>query len=67
MTTYLVTGRWRYLEFEPGSTFEASLPSDQEARAIESGVLRVIQASPVSLQPGTVRLADGWATRHKED
>ena len=67
MTVYLVSGTRAYLEYAPGSTFEAVMPAAQEARAVARGALEVIEDSPVTLQPGTVRLANGWSTNRSED
>lgn len=66
MSLYRVIGTRRYLEHPPGATFEASLPPAQVARAVEAGAIQVLKDSPVTLQPGTVRLADGWSTQQED-
>lgn len=66
MSRYLVAGPHVYLGTTPGDEFEADLPTDMETRAIARGDIRVIEDSPVTLQPGTVRLADGWHLHAQE-
>lgn len=62
MTVYRVTGPYRYREHQPGELFEATLPPDVEARAVNRGAVEIVDANPVSLQPGSWTLADGWRT-----
>lgn len=66
MSHYLVVGRHNYLDNPPGAEFEAELPADMEARALARRDIQVIQVSPVTLQPGSVRLAEGWPIRAQE-
>lgn len=60
MTVYRVTGRRMYREHNPGETFETTLPAAVEARALEVGAIEIVDASTVTLQPGTFTTADGW-------
>lgn len=47
MKTYRVTGPHPYLGNAPGSTFEARIPRDQEARAVARGaIVRVVREQP---------------------
>lgn len=66
MSRYQVDGPRAYLGYPTGAQFEADLPADMEARAICRGDIRVLEVSPVTLQPGTVRLADGWHLHAQE-
>lgn len=67
MTTYRVTGKRAYREHLPGDEFEADLPRDVEARALARGSVQIVHHSPVTLQPGTVRLANGWPPTTEEE
>lgn len=64
MSTYEVTGRLAYRQHAPGERFEATLDAETEARAVKRGAVRVIDPSPVRLQPGTFRLPDGQTKEH---
>lgn len=66
MTFYEVVGKHTFLDNKPGVEFEADLPADMEKRAVARGDIRVIEVSPVTLQPGSVRLADGWQLHAQE-
>lgn len=66
MSRYEVVGQWRYLDNAPGSEFEADLPAPMEALAIDRGAIRILDNAPVTLQPGSVRLADGWQLHAQE-
>ena len=44
---YRVAGPHPVLDHEPGSTFEAEIPADQEARLLERGsLIRVLSDAP---------------------
>ena len=44
---YRVAGPHAVLDHEPGSTFEAEIPADQEARLLERGsLIRVLSDAP---------------------
>ena len=44
---YRVAGSQAVLDHEPGSTFEAEIPEDQEARLLERGsLIRVLSDAP---------------------
>ena len=46
---YRVAGPHPVLDHEPGSTFEAEIPADQEARLLERGsLIRVLLDAPKS-------------------
>ena len=46
---YRVAGPHAVLDHEPGSTFEAEIPEDQEARLLERGsLIRVLSDAPKS-------------------
>lgn len=60
MTVYLVTGRHRYREHDPGTTFETELEPDVEARAIAIGAIEVLARTTTALRPGSWTLPPGW-------
>ena len=39
--TYEVTGNTAYMDYQPGETFEADLPEEQEDQAIERGAISI--------------------------
>lgn len=43
VTRYQVTGPRPYMGHQPGETFDAELPPDQEQRAKDRGSLRVVK------------------------
>lgn len=57
---YLVTGKRQYRWHAPGTTFEAILDPDAEARAIERGSIKVIEVVQPELQNGSYQLPDDW-------
>jgi len=63
MSLYLVTGPFRFRDHAPGQVFEANLPPDAEARAIERGNVVLLERSTPALRPGSYRLPDGWNAR----
>lgn len=58
---YLVTGRREYRGHKPGSTFEATLDRNAEARAIRRGDIRLLRIVKPELQPDSYTLPPGWA------
>jgi hypothetical protein len=62
---YLVTGSRRYRGHEPGTTFEAQLERNAEARAIQRGDIRLLRTVEPELPPGAV-LPDNWITTNNE-
>lgn len=60
MSKYRVTGTRAYREQQPGSTFEATLDPDAEARALRRGDIELIERSQTGLRPGSYRLPDRW-------
>ena len=67
MTLYQVVGGHPYRETSPGDTFEAVLEPAAEKRALACGAIRLLERRQPSLQPGSYRLPDGWATTHQEE
>ena len=57
---YLVTGTRAYRGHEPGTTFEARLNPNAEARAIQRGDIQLLRHVTPSLQEGSVTFPDGW-------
>ena len=53
---YLVIGRRKYRNHEPGTVFEAKLWPDAERRAVERKSLRVLGVVEPSLRSGSYRL-----------
>jgi len=64
MTVYEVVGRSAYRGVAPGETFEAVLDEAAERRAIVRGALRVLDATPPGIRPGSYRPPDGWDIRN---
>jgi hypothetical protein len=58
---YLVTGKRRYRDHEPGCTFEAKLDPDAERRAIERGSIRVLTVVSPDLENGSYVLPEDWS------
>ncbi len=68
MTVYLVTGPVAYREHQPGLTFEADLPVNEEARALARGNVEIIDPSLPAIRPGSWTLPDGWPeTRNRKE
>jgi hypothetical protein len=66
---YRVTGRRQYRGHEPGTTFEAIIDRNAEARAIARGDIELIRHVQPGLAEGSWRLPPGWiepATRTNE-
>lgn len=57
--TYKVTCHRRVLEHEPGETFEAAIPPDQERFLLDGGFLSVVPNKPSQVGKGV--------TQHGED
>lgn len=57
---YKVTGRREYRGHQPGSTFEAVLDVNAEARAVARGDIVVLGRFTPDLEPGSYTLPDGW-------
>lgn len=63
MTTlgrYRVTGRCAYRGHQPGEEFEARLPQNAEARAVNRGSIQLLERIPADLPAHKYRLPDGW-------
>lgn len=56
---YLVTGRRRYRGHEPGTTFEAQLERNAEARAIQRGDIRLLRLVEPNV-PADATFPDDW-------
>jgi hypothetical protein len=63
---YLVTGLRPYRGHEPGTTFEAQLDRNAEARAIRRGDIRLLRWVEPDIPPGAAVLPDGWTAAHNE-
>lgn len=50
---YVVTGKLRYREHNPGDPFIAELDPEVEARALAAGAIRVIDRTPTRIEPGS--------------
>ncbi len=57
---YLVTGKRKYRWHDPGTTFEAILDPDAEARAIERGSIQVVEVVQPELENGSYALPEDW-------
>lgn len=57
---YFVTGNRRYRGHQPGSTFEARLDRNAEARAIRRGDIQLLRHIHPTVQPGTYTFPQGW-------
>lgn len=55
---YLVTGKRRYRNHDPGAVFEARLDPDAERRAIERGNIRVLEVIDLGPKNGRYGLPD---------
>jgi hypothetical protein len=64
---YLVTGQRRYRGHEPGTTFEAQLDRNAEARAIRRGDIRLLRLVEPDIPPGAAVLPDGWTAEHTNE
>lgn len=60
MSLYRVTGKFRYREHDPGTTFEARLDKRAEARALARGNIEILERSTPTIRPGSWRLPAGW-------
>lgn len=52
MRAYEVTGVQAVFDHEPGETFEAEIPAEQEAQLIESGAIRPLDGEGVTPELG---------------
>lgn len=57
---YLVIGRRAYRGHQPGTTFEARLDRNAEARAIQRGDIQLLRLIAPALQPGSWTFPEGW-------
>lgn len=57
---YLVTGKRRYRDHEPGDVFEARLDPSAEQRAVERGSIKVLAIVEPELTKGSYRLPPDW-------
>jgi hypothetical protein len=62
VSIYRVTGPRGYRGHPPGTTFEALLDPDVEARAIRHGAIELLEDSTPALQPGSYTPPSGWVT-----
>jgi hypothetical protein len=62
LTVYVVRGKHAYREHVPGATFEATLESAAEQRALERGDIEILERSTTTIQPGSYTLPAGWPT-----
>ena len=66
ISRYRVTGARGYREQKPGTTFEANLDPQAEARAIGRGDIELIERIESGLRDGSFRLPDGWPPRSQQ-
>jgi hypothetical protein len=57
---YRVIGSWAYREHRPGEVFEATLELDVEKRALDLGVIEIVEHSKPGIRPGSAVLPRGW-------
>jgi hypothetical protein len=64
---YRVSGRQRFLGYEPGEEFVAELEPRLEERALARGTIEIVGPGDASLDPTRAELPVGWTSTTKGD